>query len=446
MVTVATLFALVGAMAQASDSPRTIVDDTLVVGKKAYYVMPPEVVSPGTSKLLSWSPDGANLAVVRTVVKPNNPVLSRLLGTPIEGLPSGENQLVLYSRSQDPNQPGKVATVYRGPLTGMIQEVAWVTGTNRLMIPVTLVDTDTSPPTTSTAIYSITTSGLAKEFMRVPGQAGAMILPSPTKAMVAIVQSPDDAHPQRYVVTFCDKEGRTLCPPVEGAWSYNILWNKDGTSLSIGAPKRDNGKFSIVWSRLRPYSTKLEPLTKPEYEREAESTLDYEVASNGFELPGTEKFGHAVGLIDKARKNRVVVSMDGTNGMLAPDGKAVAYLHHDVAMVRPITAVNLEAYMALKMAAEKSEVISDAKQVGTALIIFAADWDDKLMSNSEDWKSKVKPYLKNDKLMNGFVYLFGGGNLNSVDDPAGTIMGYKQGPGGRAVVYLDGHVKWENNP
>jgi hypothetical protein len=43
------------------------------------------------------------------------------------------------------------------------------------------------------------------------------------------------------------------------------------------------------------------------------------------------------------------------------------------------------------------------------------------------------------------VYTFGGGSLASIDAPAETIIGYVTGPGGRAAIYADGHVKWQND-
>lgn len=97
-------------------------------------------------------------------------------------------------------------------------------------------------------------------------------------------------------------------------------------------------------------------------------------------------------------------------------------------------------------AAEKARIISDAKQVATAMHIYAADYDDNLPSNNGDWMEALFPYTKNRQLFDGFVYTFGGGNLNDIKDPSTTELGYKEGPGGRAVAYADGHVRWIPNP
>jgi prepilin-type processing-associated H-X9-DG protein len=48
-------------------------------------------------------------------------------------------------------------------------------------------------------------------------------------------------------------------------------------------------------------------------------------------------------------------------------------------------------------------------------------------------------------MVNQFVYTFWGGNLAEIKEPSKEVMGYVPGPGGRAVTYLDGHVKWVKN-
>ena len=58
------------------------------------------------------------------------------------------------------------------------------------------------------------------------------------------------------------------------------------------------------------------------------------------------------------------------------------------------------------------------------------------------FRSAVSPYLKNDKLLDGFVYTFPGGSINKIQSPAETELGYVDTSGGRAVVYADGHAKF----
>ncbi|GAB4456050.1 MAG: hypothetical protein OHK0029_13300 [Armatimonadaceae bacterium] len=60
------------------------------------------------------------------------------------------------------------------------------------------------------------------------------------------------------------------------------------------------------------------------------------------------------------------------------------------------------------------------------------------------------PYLKNASIftnpMTGkadFVWSYKGSmSLSAVETPATSPMGYFAGPGGRVVIYIDGHAKW----
>ncbi len=123
----------------------------------------------------------------------------------------------------------------------------------------------------------------------------------------------------------------------------------------------------------------------------------------------------------------------------------VAYCAQGMVFVRPMAEMPLAAYLEAKEAAERTAMISNAKQVATACIMYAADNDDQLPSNAGKWQDNLSPYLRSSKLMDGFVLAFTGGKPGSDVNPAETVLGYIPGKGGRAVAYLDGHVKWIKN-
>jgi len=123
----------------------------------------------------------------------------------------------------------------------------------------------------------------------------------------------------------------------------------------------------------------------------------------------------------------------------------VAYCSQGMVFVRPMAEMPLAAYLEAKEAADRTVIISNAKQVALGLLLYGADNDDNLPSNQGKWQDLVYPYLKNRSLMDGFVMVFKGGNMLTVADPANTVMGYIPGKGGRAVAYVDGHVKWIKN-
>jgi hypothetical protein len=122
----------------------------------------------------------------------------------------------------------------------------------------------------------------------------------------------------------------------------------------------------------------------------------------------------------------------------------VIYQDAGALLLREIKPV--DALLAQKVIEDdlKKELLNRAKQMGTAFAIFAADNDD-ILPGAEGWEAKIRPYIKNDEIMKGFNYTFRGGDMN-VDNPAKTEMGFLMGPGGRAVVYMDGSARWIPNP
>lgn len=125
----------------------------------------------------------------------------------------------------------------------------------------------------------------------------------------------------------------------------------------------------------------------------------------------------------------------------SPVMNEVAYQQSGALFVRALIEVPRKAYDAAKLAARKGQLLMQAKQVGLAAIMYAADNDDILPSKNVN--EILLPYLKDAGLLSNFVWTFGGGNANDVKAPAATPLGYVPGPGGLfAVVFVDGHAKW----
>ena len=52
-----------------------------------------------------------------------------------------------------------------------------------------------------------------------------------------------------------------------------------------------------------------------------------------------------------------------------------------------------------------------------------------------------------DRSDSAFVYTYSGPtNLSKIEKPSETALGYIPSPGGRALIFADGHVKWEPSP
>ena len=158
-----------------------------------------------------------------------------------------------------------------------------------------------------------------------------------------------------------------------------------------------------------------------------------------------KKTSAIVGTVLASEKESGFIAADVSQITVSPNFDAVAFVAHGSLFVRQIVMVDKAEFTRWKEKLEREEAIMAAKQVGLALIMLSADYDDKLPSNSADWQKMASPYLKNKDAIGRFVYQFRGGSATDVKEPSKEVMGYVPGPGGRAVTYMDGHVKWVKN-
>ncbi|MCA0360384.1 MAG: hypothetical protein LCH41_04955 [Armatimonadetes bacterium] len=140
-----------------------------------------------------------------------------------------------------------------------------------------------------------------------------------------------------------------------------------------------------------------------------------------------------------------VVTENAVKGGVMPEKKAVWFVDSFGLYLCDLMPVDSEQLEALMKEAVKADAISRAKQVGTGMMIYGADYDDYL-PRSGDWQSAVLPYLRDSDVMEGFIYMGNGENLSNIKDPGNEVLGYIETPYGRAIVRMDSSVKWEDKP
>jgi hypothetical protein len=160
------------------------------------------------------------------------------------------------------------------------------------------------------------------------------------------------------------------------------------------------------------------------------------------------KFGHHIQHIHPlwlqstmgGERPETLLAADSTGGTLSPTGVAALYLSADAAWVTPLRIGPKEPFVSNLKAALQS----NAKQLGLAMVMYAQDYDDALPSPDMAIQSAFEPYHKADYLYDGFDYTFPGGAVPSGADRANTEIGTIDGPGGRWIIYGDGHVMWQS--
>jgi prepilin-type processing-associated H-X9-DG protein len=141
---------------------------------------------------------------------------------------------------------------------------------------------------------------------------------------------------------------------------------------------------------------------------------------------------------------RAKLCLSNTRTTFGPTNDCVVYEDAGALLIREIKPMDPAIARKLLAMEAKRKAIFDAKQAATGLIVYAADND--VLPGAEGWENKVGPYFKNTDFLRDFNYTFKGGSMSSIQDPSSTELGFIVGPGGRAVAYCDGHVKWIPNP
>jgi hypothetical protein len=142
---------------------------------------------------------------------------------------------------------------------------------------------------------------------------------------------------------------------------------------------------------------------------------------------------------------RVAAELDPASGLLLPDLSAVAYRYQSALYVKPLISLEKTAYDDLLRRTEHLRLLSSSKQVGLALIMYAMDNKENFPAAGSNLSELILPYLQNGDLLKGFQFTYTGpSEIGKIEKPAEAVLGYFDGPGGRAVVYADGHARWED--
>ncbi|MDR3688998.1 MAG: hypothetical protein P4L46_06430 [Fimbriimonas sp.] len=442
--------------------------DFVATDKVAYLIFPATFVCGPKVMQMDWSVDGEHLAVMRKEMQIGPDLVKDILlqHDDVRSLPESLDQIVVWSAVTH-----KTTTVFAVKESqGSINEMQWLTGSSQLLVVATLV-TPNDPNRQRTSLFRIQTNGTVVPLAPISQLVRYEVSVSPYRPEAAYIEYPlqnqrseaqiaDTPSPVRSsaedigTIRFVNSTGG-LGPSVSmpGA-NDSLFWSKNGQIYALGFTRDPVTKRSKrLWYMYNRSTRKFESSTTPPDSAEVRhEELSPEIVAESLRPKmSVKKVGvNAPTVILEAFEAKdaepAIVSTDGSDGTLSPKLNAVSYETQGSVMVREMVKVPLEAYKNARLAAIRTKLINQAKQVALGLIMYAGDYDDNGLSNQGNWQSQLEPYLRDTSLTDGFNYTFGGGNMGNIADPANTIMGYIEGPGGRAVAYADGHVRWIPNP
>jgi hypothetical protein len=349
-----------------------------------------------------------------------------------------------------------------------LQEVSWVPGTP----DVALVNIMTVPPK-----GSMETDGQSR-ILRVDARAGTAKTLAVAGPNVRLMVSDTKPVAALSNVLLSNKSGVVRLLRLDAGLGRSIpvpensrimSWLPDGKRmLGHRIVRQPDGKNRIETLFL--VNTETSEVTEIKDRKELKGMLAApDAESPGPELPplrvvtGSGKLnapGGATTDLQPLWLSGVAKDAEGS-ALLTPDGERPKVLRNSALFYRqgalyaaPIEKLDRTAYEKLRREVLRRQAMNNAKQIGLAMMMYAQDYDENFPPNGDGVRDQIQPYLKNDNVfldpetgrLAFTLASYTDTSLGSIQQPATTPMGYLTGPGGRAIIFFDGHVRWEDLP
>jgi hypothetical protein len=464
----------VPARAQGLGQPMDLERRVVVTEKEAIALMPAELVCEPMIVNMAFSDSGRYLLLTRQALKLTTDSVSQLLAGRRQ--PPIETSILLWdARDRETRTLWKAS----GSDNVQVTSLSWLPGTEvalALTYEHYVPPAPRNPGPNSLPARATTRQSLLRI---LPGSDRAQLIAStvdldqdsfhlqvsPTSSMAILRRDifPADSKERgpaslQQTVTVIGSDGRLgkSFPASTELIVYDAGWTDDGKPVLYGQTRRTatappSQKRLLLDPRSGATTTYESKLAAPPMARAARETN----AKLGVKLKSgatTVKEGQTtlpVGTLwlettESSEKPRVLVSADSPGGQFTPGGDAVLFHSQGSLLVAPIVRIDKATLAAARETARRMVVLNNGKQIGLAAHMYAQDHDE-VLPNAEDINSKLNPYIKSPGIFEGFNYTFSGGPIKDVAKPAETELGFVTGPGGRAVIYVDGHVMWKQD-
>ena len=408
----------------------------IVSGENALLFNRPELVCGGEVRRMEWSPDGNFAVAVSEVAPPADP-----------NRPPGISTANVTVWRRDIH---RARLLWSAPFTkwdiARSQENAnWFANTAVYLLHIE--GTDTRDAFASHLLMLTPLRDTARE-IPTNGPAAVQMNPAQPFALIeeAQMQKTTDPPVMRYSLLHADGTRQETRNAPATNLTLNA-WAPDGKTFYAFVPEPRAGSKYTHYALDTATGEWKEIEAKPDFylnEAPAAPKSDLRIVrtTGSVELDGEKRTVHPAWLATSAKSGppRSLIAADCEEAILSPKGDAVLYRTKEGAFVLPLTKVSAAPFAEML----KKTVMSNAKQIGLGLIMYVQDYDEEFPLAQFDIKDVVNPYVKNSDLFEGFTYSYPAKSLANIDKPAETIIGTVAGPGGEAVIYADGHVKWRD--
>jgi hypothetical protein len=229
-----------------------------------------------------------------------------------------------------------------------------------------------------------------------------------------------------------------------------IGWSPDGKTLQIEATRvsPDNTNPTPIVIRFDPITYSFTEGVGPVSSyganvREPDFQLSLETIPIGSDDNKRTLTSWWVRSKAETSQPRALVAEHATIAGTSRGEQYFAFIANGALFTRQIVPLTLEQYEREKLAEERTRLIRNASKLAKGFEQYASDRDGDIPSDFH--VTDLEPYLIDRSLINGFVMVFIGRDLYALKEPHLTEVGYYVAPGGRVVVYADGHVKWQKS-
>ncbi|WP_395141523.1 hypothetical protein [Armatimonas sp.] len=444
------LLAATGALATARRLQSFNRSPRLVTTKEGVYLLGAiEPVLTGKLTSLVASPEGRFVLVTQSL---------RPEPTPEDKFPLGESKLWLYDARRRTTKllhriQDDTATGVRHTLGG----ATWFPGGKRAVVSLLIQKSDEDKEIrVSYALVDIERSSL--RWLSLPADILWNAQPVPGTSLL-LFQGYSLKNPKGSALCFLSPEGRftpttqftTLFPNLKGlsadGKSAIFVEFADEAPESKSMPKK-------LWSEVRIRDAQLTSLTEKPGDMQTKERLYAPIklpltlhktrakltSISGRAQETSALWLDATELGTEKKYAQAFVAAECDFPQLLADLSAVIFVRDGTLYAQPLAALDRLAFEKLL----KELALKSAKQIGTGLVMYAQDYDENLPHDPSGIKDAILPYVGNNEAFSDFVYSYRGSTELSKQGKLGeTVLGYIPSPGGRAVIYGDGHVKWE---
>lgn len=457
------VYILTAFLAFAAQAVAQVPKDTVLTERRALVLGEPRVAVAQNVRIVSASPSGRYLLVLRerpdtdsvVLVPPRGPMPKTVHVVLWDSVTEQSRELAVLNGVVIHEWKEQFGSNFHERIT----QIRWLTGIDKAVLSVNSVQRDArtgieanrreayfvdAPNSSLKRIYSEPQSPIIDCTFSV-----SPISPVAVKTVNLTSESSAEVKATLQVLDSNGSWGPEVRLPSTVSFPGESSWSEDGRLFQIAVRYRREGeRFS---SRV----LRFDPTTR-DYELAIGAFASYQVeaVTSDARLVNTQAMNEEIedsapvawwleSTIATERPKRMVTP-SATRALLPNRERFVAFVSNGVLFTRKIAEFSLAQYGKWRDEDIKQDAIARADRIASGFLAFARKNDGAILS-SGGYESAILEYLVGPEDFKGFTLVTRATNLSQIADRKSTVLGYVETPVGRAVIYADQHSEWKES-